>query len=329
MHADEYRALRERCLAEHAIWKGVAEEVRRRLDTSLREDGISADVTARPKEVDSLLRKLVLRYRTDDLTAVRDKAGARIVLHLPSDLEAARSIVRDLFPNSKEEDTAARLGEHEFGYRGIHFDAEVPEPGFDKNSVVGTLLCEIQLRTVAEHAWSLLSHHLLYKSPGHDGIPPAMRRRVHRLVAIVELFDQEARAAFAEITERPEYSVNAFMLGLERLHSQTVGDLLPSLRQCDYELTEWLLPLYGDTSAPVEALQLLAAFTTSNRDRLRAVIGQYDEAISPFVGQPEALVLWERLDFDATAVVEQWAASAYPMTFLEDMATIWGHTVSS
>jgi len=68
----------------------------------------------------------------------------------------------------------------------------------------------------------------------------------------------------------------------------------------------------------------LTAFADANRDKLRHVVKTYDDFISPFIRQPEAFILWERLDHDLVTVVHLWQATAYPVAFLMNMATVWG-----
>ena|GEM_PF-5584787 len=321
MDADAYQALRQRCNEEYPAWVTVAESVETRLRHALKAAGIDVEVSARAKDVDSLLRKMVFKYKSDDLAKATDRAGARVVVHLPARVDDVRQIVRDLFPEHIEQDKSADYKPDQFFYRGVHFDATVPESGVDTSAVTGALICEIQVRTVAEHAWSVLSHLLTYKSPGEDAIPDEMRRRINRLIAIVELFDLEATAAHTDITMLPEYAAHRLVYDLERLHNGTVGDHLPSLRRCDPEFVAAMLSMYEAGEVPIE---LLDAFAAANGPKLEATVSTYGDEISPFVRQPEAFILWERLDHDEMLVSQWWDASGYPRMFLDDMAVLWG-----
>lgn len=315
MDADAYAQLRATCIREHSLWEQVADAARRSVIDGLRLAGIEAEVSARAKEVDSLLRKLVFKYGTDDVTRATDRAGARVVVHLPGDVRRACEVIRRTFEVVKEERTADRYEADQFGYRGVHLDAIVAGLPFDTGKMIGVTLCEVQVRTVAEHAWSVLSHLLAYKSPGDDQLPYEMKRRIHRLVAIVELFDQEARGAHDQITGRPEYAVHKLIYDIERLHHRVTG----LLRRCDADLTAELATLYqGDPSAAV------SHFVDTNMEKLRTVFAAYDESISPLMRRPEALVLWERLEHDAVALERRWAETGYPQVLLENMATVWG-----
>lgn len=148
-----------------------------------------------------------------------------------------------------------------------------------------------------------------------------MRRRINRLVAIVELFDLEAAATHTQITTLPDYAVHKLAFELERLHSRALGDLLPSLYQCDSDLVSFLAPLFSE---PQQAGARLQSFTDANLAKLRSIVASPESLISPLARQPEALVIWDRLDWDPVALVRHWTEGGYPLGFLEDLATIWG-----
>jgi ppGpp synthetase/RelA/SpoT-type nucleotidyltranferase len=318
---DAYVALRQRCIEDFEPLRIVASEVQSHLERELQTLGIEVEVSARAKDTDSLLRKLVLRYETDDVERAKDRVGARVVVHMPSDVEAVRSKLHDILRVTDDEDVSERLDPDQFGYRGIHLEIDLGQEFSRAAGSPRTLLGEVQIRTVAEHAWSVLSHLLMYKSPGEDSIPGPMRRRVNRLIALVELFDLEARAVQNDITTMPEFSLHKTVYDVERLHSRTVGDIVQAIQQCSPELTATLLDLYGESDNPSE---LVATFVAGNREKLRTVLETYDSEISPLLRQPEAFILWERLDHDAVAVAQLWRSTAYPESFLQNMAIVWG-----
>lgn len=318
MDAEEYRALRERCFSDYDDWKQLADGVADSLRTAMKRCGMECDLASRAKDPDSLLRKMVLKYNSSDLSRARDRAGVRVVVHLPSDLPGVLQLVRDTFPDHDEEVVSNRYKADQFDYRGVHFDVRLT------NSPVSSSLdratCEIQVRTVAEHAWSVLSHLLTYKSPGDDTIPREMKRRMHRLVALVELFDQEAIETQAQIMSRPEYAVQRLVFDLDRVHAQTVGDLTSTLMKSDPDLVDPLSHAYAPEEDPSE---ILAAFVNTNRDRLRRTV-ENNGLLSPLITLPEAILVWERLDYDVVAARAAWEETGLPISYLEDLATVWG-----
>lgn len=82
---------------------------------------------------------------------------------------------------------------HELGYLGLHFlilprtqDLASDEFFLEER------ICELQVHTIAQSAWAMNDHSAFYKAGGAAN--PRLRRRMNRLIALVELFDDEMRA---------------------------------------------------------------------------------------------------------------------------------------
>ncbi len=117
---------------------------------------------ARVKTPDSILAKAKKHHNTqDEITQkIRDIAGLRIVTQFEEDIYALRELiiarsdlhviaVKDYFTAPKES-----------GYKSIHLIAEYC---VDTCNGAETILCEIQLRTLAMDYWATIEHSLNYK----------------------------------------------------------------------------------------------------------------------------------------------------------------------
>src|SRR5260370_25591224 len=80
----------------------------------IKKAGIYADVYGRAKELDSLLKKLlakkVLSYET-----LRDKAGVRIVVRFPSEINLVRKAIEGAYHVTHIDDKTAALQLDQFG----------------------------------------------------------------------------------------------------------------------------------------------------------------------------------------------------------------------
>jgi ppGpp synthetase/RelA/SpoT-type nucleotidyltranferase len=177
------------------IYEDFTNKIEMLIDTLLKADGINIEaIHTRVKTKKSLTAKLNRPGKTySKIESIPDLAGLRILVYHPADLERVAQIVRNEFEVDNEEsgDSATRLAPHEFGYLSIHLiihlsqkRSQLPEWRHLNN-----LHAEVQIRTILQHAWASISHSLQYKR--EDEVPVALRRRLHRLSALLELADQE------------------------------------------------------------------------------------------------------------------------------------------
>jgi ppGpp synthetase/RelA/SpoT-type nucleotidyltranferase len=161
--------------------------------------GIRVDsIHGRTKTVKSLSDKLNRPAKAyTRLEGVPDLAGLRVITYLREDADQVVELIRKEFDvdDEESEDVAARLAPNEFGYLSVHLVIRLSEGRrrLSEWSKLQALRAEVQVRTVLQHAWASISHALQYKQ--EDEIPWALRRRLARLSALLEVADEE----FAEL----------------------------------------------------------------------------------------------------------------------------------
>jgi ppGpp synthetase/RelA/SpoT-type nucleotidyltranferase len=178
-------------------------ELTRQLEELLSEKGTSLGfpIQYRVKEFNSVAEKIErTAFKAQHIRELHDLIGVRIILLFQRDVEIVRNLIKENFRVISEDDKQKSLGEGEFGYSSIHFQIGLREtwrqmPTFKK---VGEFQAEIQVRTVAQHIWAAASHILQYKNEA--GIPPPIRRSIHRVSALLEIVDLE----FERVLEKRE-----------------------------------------------------------------------------------------------------------------------------
>lgn len=203
-----------------------------------RELGLNAIVQVRAKEKSSFAEKAVRKRGTypDAINQMTDLCGGRIVTECKDDIEPVLRRIRDYFVVLEAEDVLDRLGTGEFGYRSIHLIVAMKREALpdsllgeamakhfknvtdDGASAVDSLFqrrppigeersdsgttprfrAEIQLRTLLQHAWSVIGHDRIYKS--EFAVPEKWRRDANRIAAYLE----EADEGFARIVSGVE-----------------------------------------------------------------------------------------------------------------------------
>lgn len=156
----------------------------------------------RIKDVGSAARKLEKKGYSDPRHQMTDLVGARFVVLLRTDIAIVEraiasssrwTIKRDRDPLNERDDHPSS-----FDYQSVHYILRNPEQ-IDVDSVMipAEIACEVQIRTLLQHAYAELGHDRIYK--GEGAIPPSVRRLVARSMALMETTDEMFCAAVGEL----------------------------------------------------------------------------------------------------------------------------------
>ncbi|WP_108459238.1 GTP pyrophosphokinase [Devosia naphthalenivorans] len=157
-------------------------------------------VSPRLKADESLVQKAFHRGKGygDPYNAIEDKVGIRFVVLTSDDIAAVESAIVDgglpYWTFEKARDFLAERDARpmEFGYQSVHYVVRsklglnfggIPIPEY--------LPCEIQIRTLLQHAYSELTHDTLYK-PSVKATPD-MQRAAAKSMALIEATDDYFR----------------------------------------------------------------------------------------------------------------------------------------
>lgn len=180
-------------------WGGyLIEEIERELvqrNISL-SSFLKIPVIARVKDNDSIIAKAFLRpdkHYVNPYDEITDKVGIRFVVLELSDIEAIKSIIEanENWDISKDVDFEENKSEKPelFVYQSVHYIVR------NRNAVhhCGLTIpvntpCEIQIRTLLQHAYAELSHQTVYKSATQ--IDPTVKRKLARSMALIEATDE-------------------------------------------------------------------------------------------------------------------------------------------
>jgi ppGpp synthetase/RelA/SpoT-type nucleotidyltranferase len=173
------------------------------IETLIGDAGIRVDsIQERTKTVESLREKLS-RKSYAHFEDVPDLVGLRVIAYDREGADRVIELIRNGFDVDDDEsgDAAETLAPTEFGYSSVHLVIRLSKERrqLPEWSQVKALHAEVQVRTVLQHAWASISHALQYKH--EDEVPRALRRRLARLSALLELGDQEFAALNREHNE--------------------------------------------------------------------------------------------------------------------------------
>ena len=154
-------------------------------------------IAGRVKSEDSLIDKLLDRHHTyAELKEVTDVIGMRVITYCENRVEPVVNLLRESFPVIQEKSAYVRsnLQPHEFGYISTHIIVAGTLPDSDFGMPV-----EIQVRSILQHSWAENEHSMGYDNP--LGLPEDLKRRLHRLAALLELADEEMNSVDAAIRD--------------------------------------------------------------------------------------------------------------------------------
>jgi putative GTP pyrophosphokinase len=151
-------------------------------------------ITNREKAPEELREKIAREGEVPDaLFGIADLAGVRIIAYFPSDVDKIVFLIENEFNIDFKHSKDKRLCSDPavFGYASVHFVVEFrPEMlKLPEYALFCKMKCEIQVRTILQHAWAEIEHDIVYKSPGE--IPFRARRRFACLAGLLEIADRE------------------------------------------------------------------------------------------------------------------------------------------
>lgn len=328
MGASDYAEVASAYEAERSRFEDLAERIEVALERDLGSAGVYCEVSSRAKEVQSFVKKALREGYADPLAEIGDKAGVRVIVPYLEDVTRVEAVVAALCLVDDREQKLEALAYDQLGYLGVHLDLRPrpdlltgqPDLGPDSPELEN-LHAELQIHSKAQSAWAVVSHDLLYKPPVES--PKEAKRAITRLVALVELFDGEVDRLRKLIASDPDYAEMAVAAELDdRLLHFTPRS--PD-RKLSLLSVPFLVHLYGCPPAEVVSIHI-DPYLKANRQKLQDIYEAYadDETANPLLTQPEAFLIFERLQNDRDQLKENWPVDSLSLELLEGMALIAG-----
>ncbi|MGH3733568.1 MAG: hypothetical protein ACRDVC_09395 [Acidimicrobiales bacterium] len=151
-------------------------------------------------------------------------------------------------------------------------------------------------------------------------------RRMNRLIALAEVFDAEVARTRREL-ENSENYLEAWML------RKAESIYLPIAKgEFDRELSMITLSVLIDAYEPSELPvfeRLLSDHCKEKKTQLHEIYSIYfhQRDANPFLFQPEALMIYERLCARPQKLKAAWGRSQFPTEILENLASIFGEAI--
>jgi len=157
-------------------------------------------ITSRLKTRESVAGKIDRKQdKYTELSEITDIAGIRIITYYSADVDRIADIIESEFAVDHENsiDKRESIEPDRFGYCSVHYvvGMNAERLALRECRMYEGMKCEIQIRSVLQHAWAEIEHDIGYKS--EIVIPKEMRRSFSRIAGLLEIADKE----FNEIRE--------------------------------------------------------------------------------------------------------------------------------
>lgn len=189
------KALLEQYDEKRRIYESFLAEIEHQVKGLLLTSHIPYNsITPRLKTRDSLAEKIERKqYKYNDLDEVTDIAGVRVITYYANDVDKVSKIIESEFDVDKENsiDKRTSIEPDRFGYCSVHYVVSISPArlALKECHAYAGMKCEIQIRTVLQHAWAEIEHDIGYKS--EITIPKEMRRSFSRIAGLLEIADKE------------------------------------------------------------------------------------------------------------------------------------------
>lgn len=237
----------------------VDNTIMRILEPLENENKIKIRPHFRIKEEWSFISKCLYRNKQykNPIIDVEDKIGTRVVLLKSSDVyESAQLLLSHPNWHIKTTKNLKELIEDkpkEFDYQSVHL-VVWPSSQNDFRSDLNSLTCEIQLRTLLQHAFAEISHDSTYKGPYKND--KEIIRHLSKSIALMEVTDDYFLDIFGMISDETRKFAN-FHKELMKLYLQFNSSFDPDKK--DIELVDLIFKLLNKQDVPFNQIEEFAA----------------------------------------------------------------------
>ncbi|MDX2007088.1 MAG: RelA/SpoT domain-containing protein [Meiothermus sp.] len=308
MNEQEFRQQYERDKPIFQAWGNfIKKTLENKIEEMLRDDErslyefVKVPVSPRLKDDTKLVEKAF--YRKDKkyhnpYAEITDKVGLRIVVLLLDEIRMICHLVEstDLWVYRKDKDIeeVRYVNPEKFGYESDHYIIYNREPiQFDGVEIPGGVPCELQIRTLLQHAHSELTHDRIYKPKVEAS--HKVKRIVARSAALIEAADDYFGVVDRSMAEALK-TQGAFLNGIKKLFD----DAAPSMvRFFNSRLNDFV---YSELESLIETNQI--------------TLEQIDEFIkenNPLIKRLESRASWNLLAAQPVSLVIYMLLERAPM----------------
>lgn len=159
----------------------------------LRGKSVSMQIAGyRAKDIDSAIGKIARKGYDAPLTQMTDLVGVRFVVLISPQIRTVGDVLESIdewtFSLDRDWEQEVQNAPETFGYQSRHYIVRSKQSYmFDGVHIEADLPCEVQIRTIMQHAYAEMMHDSIYKANGT--VPPQAKRFAASSMALIETAD--------------------------------------------------------------------------------------------------------------------------------------------
>lgn len=183
--------------------------------TFTSHERVQMQPTHRIKETDSYCEKVLIRKpKENPLLETTDKVGTRVVLLNSIDVKVVCEFIENsdqwkVQEHSQDTNHIIQENPEAFTYQSEHYIVR-PKEDYSAGCALEFLTCEIQIRTILQHAYAEISHDTMYKK--HISLSNEYKRKLASAMAFLEATDEKFVQIYKGVND-----YNDHMTDLQRL----------------------------------------------------------------------------------------------------------------
>ena len=260
--------------------------------------------SSRAKDVQSAIGKIARKNYSNPLEQMEDLVGVRFVVLISPHIDEIAGIIEnsgDLWHakvarDPKEE---AAASPESFSYQSKHYVVRSAKQLEYKGQIISAgLPCEIQIRTIMQHAYAEITHDSIYK-PSTGTVPTKALRFIASSMALIETTDHLFCETMRLLDEenRPR---NQLWAGLQELYNSFIG-----AAGLGYDEKLNLEVLDALNGYPSESTLTEIKYMFDNRQALLSkIIARIPS--DPFWSQPTSMLAYWLVGKDDSNAIDRW-----------------------
>jgi len=253
----------------------------------VKEHRIKIEPSFRIKTDQSFLSKALWRKKEyiNPILEIEDKIGTRVVMLSSSDLKESENLILSFkgwsVKQTKSIDANIEELPESFSYQSLHYVVNPLTTDIRFNDTdVNLLTCEIQIRTLLQHAYAEMSHDSAYKGPYKND--KGIIRHLAKSMALMEATDDYFCSIFDMMSDNTRFFSN-YLSDLSRYFAKFDAEFKKD--QLDLNLTDEIFSLLSLKKIGIDQID---EFITKREKELKSVIGKPDNGA--IFGQPISIL---------------------------------------